>query len=102
MTDEFWDTVAAGPIDGPPMQMADFRKWAAIASKRIAAASRPPTEITDDMVKRIEGAINVVMEDADVDYPAGYHQGMHRISWDGEAMRKAILAALNPSSGDRT
>ncbi|WEJ60181.1 hypothetical protein [Devosia sp. FJ2-5-3] len=39
-SDVFWDTVAAGPENGPPMAMADFRRWAALASKRIAAAEQ--------------------------------------------------------------
>lgn len=34
--DVFWETVANGPETGPPMEMKDFRRWARIASQRLA------------------------------------------------------------------
>jgi len=44
---------------------------------------------------RLETAINTVMDDAEVDYPIGYHKGMHRVSWDAAEMRRALEAALS-------
>ena len=52
-------------------------------------------QISDELLVRLETAINTVMEDANVDYPIGYHKGMHRVSWDGAEMRRALEAALS-------
>ena len=52
-------------------------------------------QISDELLVRLETAINTVMDDAEVDYPIGYHKGMHRVSWDAAEMRRALAAALS-------
>lgn len=71
--DVFWDTVSAGPETGPPMQMVDFRRWAAVASKRITAANERADKADAEllalrkMVGELEGALKAVLNMVDGD-----------------------------------
>lgn len=53
--DAFWDAVAEGPTDGPPLSVVDFRRWAGVVSKRVAAAKSRAETAERLLAEAIEG-----------------------------------------------